>query len=61
ALVAAVAASHDGTVRAENTGRGAVVTLDIPCWRKSAQGSTTASPRAPRAPTGRADHQAGWR
>ncbi|MFJ8198052.1 ATP-binding protein [Streptomyces sp. NPDC096152] len=31
ALVAAVAASHDGTARAENTSPGAVVTLDITC------------------------------
>lgn len=31
ALVAAVAASHDGTARAENTSPGAVVTLDIGC------------------------------
>ncbi|MGW3243174.1 ATP-binding protein [Streptomyces sp. NPDC001070] len=31
ALVAAVAASHDGTVHAENTSPGAAVTLDISC------------------------------
>ncbi|WP_031169573.1 sensor histidine kinase [Streptomyces durhamensis] len=31
ALVAAVAASHEGTARAENTSPGAVVTLDITC------------------------------
>jgi signal transduction histidine kinase len=31
ALVAAVAESHDGAVRAENTAQGAVVTLDLPC------------------------------
>lgn len=31
ALVAAVAASHDGTVRAANTGAGAEVTLELPC------------------------------
>jgi signal transduction histidine kinase len=31
ALVAAVAESHDGTVQAQNTHRGAVITLDIPC------------------------------
>ncbi|MEU7054813.1 HAMP domain-containing sensor histidine kinase [Streptomyces sp. NPDC046197] len=31
ALVAAVAASHDGTAHAANTGHGAKVTLDIPC------------------------------
>ncbi|QIY74326.1 ATP-binding protein [Streptomyces sp. RLB1-33] len=31
ALVAAVAASHNGTAHAENTPHGAMVTLDIPC------------------------------
>jgi signal transduction histidine kinase len=31
ALVAAVAASHDGTAHAENTPHGAMVTLDIRC------------------------------
>jgi signal transduction histidine kinase len=31
AFVAAVAASHDGIARAENTERGAVVTIEIPC------------------------------
>jgi len=31
AFVAAVAASHDGIARAENTERGTVVTIEIPC------------------------------
>ncbi|MFE4955370.1 ATP-binding protein [Streptomyces sp. NPDC056653] len=31
AFVAAVAASHGGTARAENTGQGAAVSVDIPC------------------------------
>jgi signal transduction histidine kinase len=31
AFVAAVAASHDGTARAENTERGTVVTIEVPC------------------------------
>jgi signal transduction histidine kinase len=31
ALVAAVTAAHDGTVRAENLAPGAKVTLDVPC------------------------------
>ncbi|MFE1881558.1 sensor histidine kinase [Streptomyces diastatochromogenes] len=45
ALVAAVAASHDGTARARNTSRGAAVTLDISCaWVPSGPSSRSDGP-----------------